>query len=161
MGDACKPSDPIGGWTVGTLFQHLTQLLNERRDQMLTLLDERDRRMDERFRAQQEALHITATNLESYKQTANELRGVIEDANRIFLTTKAFEEAHKNLETLVESVNRFSNQRMDGMDRERNQIKLDVVTLMAKSGTVNVGFIMSGVAVAVALAVGVLGYLHH
>jgi hypothetical protein len=46
---------------------------------------ERDRRMEERFKAQQTALEVSARSLESYKMTANEFRGALVDANNRFM----------------------------------------------------------------------------
>jgi hypothetical protein len=160
VAEPCKSTDSIGGWNVETLRQHLTQLLDERRVQMVGLLEERDRRLEERFKAQEQAVKMTAANLETQRVVANEFRATIADNNKLFMTESAFYEAHKALLTQVDNKTRFADQRMTNMDAERNALKDRLIVIESRVGFVSTSMIMAGLALLMALGEAVIMIWH-
>ena len=63
------------GWTVGTLKEHV-----------LKVLDERDERYEQRFRASQKAIDESTAATEKRFSSVNEFRGAMEDASKKYIT---------------------------------------------------------------------------
>lgn len=80
---------PSGIHTVETLVSELRG--------MRDLLQERDRRMEERFQSQQTALDTAARNLSEYKAIANEWRGALSDVRSGTLSRTEYDAKHQNL----------------------------------------------------------------
>jgi hypothetical protein len=68
------------------------------------LIDERDRRYQERWEAQQAALTKALTSMEARLVTLNELRGVVTDAQGTFLTRNEFDAKHQVLNDRVDAL---------------------------------------------------------
>ena len=63
------------GWTVGTLKEHV-----------LKLIDERDARYEQRFKASQKAIDESTAATEKRFASVNEFRGAMEDASKKYIT---------------------------------------------------------------------------
>ena len=70
------------------------------------ILNERDRRMEERFSAQQLALDRAADSLDTYKAQSNEWRGTLNDLTGKLIMREEYFTAHEALRVLVSGVDR-------------------------------------------------------
>lgn len=86
-------------WTVETLLEHINKIL-----------DDRDRRYEQRFEAQQRAIDKADTATEKRFEGVNEFRQSLADQNKMFLQRTEYEsnhlrlmEAHEELARRVEA----------------------------------------------------------
>jgi uncharacterized protein (DUF1015 family) len=176
MGEPCKPTDPIGSWP----YRQLRELLDERRDALVALLNERDRRMEERFNSQEEALRKAANALEVYKSDANHFRAEIAENNKLYIQESTYNLRQRQLEEQLSALQTLIFQRMDNMDKLRNEIDRrvlqmeglvkdltkiddlvrDVQTMKDRTGYVSLTFAMAGLSLLISLGYVVLEFIH-
>ena len=100
-------------WTVSTALHHLQELIREFRSHVDVRFNEADKRYEQRFVAQQEAMELArkaaaaATdkaefNSDKWRQSANEWREAMNDRERKFLPR---DEAMKDVRALEDKIN--------------------------------------------------------
>jgi hypothetical protein len=86
---------PPEGWTLDTLHLHV-----------ITIMNEREKRLDERFLSQEKAGVRLAEELAGYKSQSNEWRGALNDNTVKLLLRTEYDVAHRTLVERVEQVSK-------------------------------------------------------
>ncbi len=102
---ACNDSG--SGWTTETVLEHVIQVLNER-----------DKRYQQRFDAQEKALGAALLNAATavdkaettntaWRQNQNEWRGALSDRDRLFIPRQEFDAKVEALDERISSITRI------------------------------------------------------
>jgi hypothetical protein len=75
-----------GEWTITTAKAHVLALLTELEKRFLAILEERDKRYEQQFKAAREAVATALTAMEARLSGMNEFRGSLTDAQKTFIT---------------------------------------------------------------------------
>ena len=92
----------ISGWTVDTLHAHIQTIINDRDKLWLTILDEREKRHEQRFIAAQKAVDVAQADAEKWRDNANEWRAAMNDKDKTYATKEYVDAKFKSIkENLV------------------------------------------------------------
>jgi hypothetical protein len=78
-------------------------------------MDERDRRLDERFTAQQMSVDRASEGLKAWQASANEWRGALSDLTTRMLTRDEYDRAHHGLIEKIDAQMILVGQRVDSV----------------------------------------------
>jgi hypothetical protein len=115
------------------------------------LLHERDRRMEERFEGQNQALKRAEKQLDAYKEASNEWRDTLNDLAGKLLTRVEWDNSHRLLIDRFETWSKSSDARFDTVNNRVAEIDKRLVVIEGRSGYVSLTLIISGMALLVAL----------
>jgi hypothetical protein len=119
-----------------------------------------DRRLTDALVARDREEKVRAEELMAWREAHNNLLRFNSETVNKMQNKDEYEQCHKALESKIESDGKFIMQRLDSMDSQRNAMKVDLTTVMARAGYVSAGFIMAAVSLVIALGVGILDFLH-
>jgi hypothetical protein len=130
-----------------------------------------DRRLTDALTARDRENEIRVEELAMWRSHHND---IIANSDRVaarMLPKQEYDERHKALEAKIDSIQqsvlerhesnlKFVMQRLDNMDRERNAIKIDVTTLIARAGYISAGFMLAIIAVIISLGGVWVDFVH-
>ena len=120
------------------------------------LMDERDRRYDEREAAHKLALDTAERALDAYKAQANEWRGTLNDVSLRMMLRTEYESAHSSIVEKIESL-RLAQSEMTGKDEALAQGRATgrwIIGLVAGMGVSLLVAVIDGVMLAIHLLAG-------
>lgn len=114
------------------------------------LMAERDRRMEERFTSQEQALRVATNALADYKTSANEWRATLNDVRQLTLSRAEYDAKHQ---ALID--------KMDARDQAREDLSGRVALLesQARQRVSSLTIWLMGAGVMISLLVGIFGLL--
>ncbi len=117
------------------------------------LLDEMDRRYQQRFESQEASWEKSALQLESYKVASNEWRGTLDDTTNRMLSRVEYTAAHETLVAKFDTEMKLSGQRMGDIDKRLSVIE-------GRAGYASMTVILSVVAVLIAIITALSSFFH-
>jgi len=129
-----KDTGSINGWTVNTLKEHMKVMVDERDKGLIGLLEERDKRYEEKFAAKSELSTITdaaaARAVEALDRSTREFRISAQEKIDDAMPRKEYEVQHKSLQSDLSAHIKNETDRMlaqdDRLDGRLRGIKGDL-----------------------------------